>query len=92
MITWVQFGHGALIALTCGGAAAGAVAVKLAATDPTGATIAGCISVGCIAIVGPLGRYLPSASPAVNEKAVAVANQKTIDVANAATTPKDPTP
>lgn len=71
-MTWVQAGHGALILLTCAGAAAGAVAASVPSLAvPLGATAA-----ACIAVVGVLGRYLPSASDAVNQKAVAVAATK----------------
>ena len=68
-MTTVQLGHGALILFACVGAAAGAVAASV----PSLATVGGAVAAGCLAIVGVLGRYLPSASDAVNEKAVAVA-------------------
>jgi len=71
-MTTVQLGHGALILFACVGAAAGAVAASV----PSLALPMGATSAACIAVVGVLGRYLPSASDAVNQKAVAVAATK----------------
>jgi len=67
MTNTANVGHIALIVLACVGAAAGAVAASV----PSLALPAGATSAACIAVVGVLGRYLPSASPDVNARAVA---------------------
>ena len=66
-MTTVQLGHGALILFACVGAAAGAVATQV----PADAQACGAVAAACVAIVGVLGRYLPSASDGVNVAAVA---------------------
>lgn len=68
-MNWTTFGHGALIFLACLGAASGAVAASV----PSLAAPAGAVAGACVAVVGVLGRYLPSASDAVNIQAAAKA-------------------
>lgn len=80
-MTTVQLGHGALILFACVGAAAGAVAASV----PSLAVPGGAVSAACIAIVGVLGRYLPSASPATNATAVAAVTARGTDVTIAGT-------
>jgi hypothetical protein len=62
-------GHILLIVFACVGAASGAVSAAV----PSLAIPAGATSAACVAIVGVLGRYLPSASDEINLKAVAAA-------------------
>jgi hypothetical protein len=69
---WVKVGQGTVIALSCVGAAAGAIAASV----PSLAVPGGATAAVCVAVVGVLGRYLPSAIQSVNEKAVALARAK----------------
>jgi uncharacterized metal-binding protein len=74
MTNWTAVGHGALIVFACVGAAAGAVAASV----PSLALPAGAVSAACVAVVGALGRYLPSASATVNQNAALRAAEKEV--------------